>query len=70
MLYYLYEMQRLWAAPVQLMAEGAKVALNNPFNPLSHMPAGRIMGSAGDMGGHVTQRYGQPEWNIDSPELN
>jgi poly(3-hydroxybutyrate) depolymerase len=70
MLYYLYEMQRLWAAPVQLMAEGAKVALKNPFNPLSHMPASRIMGSAVDMLGHFTQRYGKPEWNIDSTEID
>ena len=70
MLYYLYEMQRLWAAPIQLMAEGAKVALNNPFNPLSHMPAGRIMGSAVDMVGHFTQRYGKPEWNIASTEID
>jgi poly(3-hydroxybutyrate) depolymerase len=70
MLYYLYEMQRLWAAPVQLMAEAAKVALNNPFNPVSHTPAGKIAGSAVDMIGHFTQRYGKPEWGIDSTEID
>jgi len=70
MLYYLYEMQRLWAAPVQLMAQGAKVALNNPFNPVSHTPAGKIAGSAVDMIGHFTQRYGKPEWGIDSTEID
>lgn len=70
MLYYLYEMQRLWAAPVQLMAEGAKVALNNPFNPWSHTPVGRIAGSAVDLVGHFTQRYGKPEWGLHSTEID
>ena len=70
MLYYLYEMQRLWAAPVQLIAEGAKVALNNPFNPWSHTPAGRIAGSAVDLVGHFTQRYGKPDWGIEATEIN
>ena len=70
MLYYLYEMQRLWAAPVQLMAEGAKVALNNPFNPWSHTPAGRIASSAVDLVGHFTQRYGKPDWGIEATEID
>ena len=69
MLYYLYEMQRLWAAPVQLMAEGVKVAINNPFNPWSHTPAGRIAGSAVELVGHFTQRYGKPEWNIETTSM-
>ena len=63
-------MRRLWVAPVQLMAEGAKVALNNPFDPLSHTPVDRIMGSAVDMVGHFTQRYGKPDWNIDATEID
>lgn len=70
MLYYLYEMQRLCAAPIQLMAKVAKVALNNPFNPLSHLPAGRIMDSAVDMVAHFTQRYGKPDWNIAATEID
>ena len=70
MLYYLYEMQRLWAAPVQLMAEGVKVAINNPFNPWSHTPAGRIAGSAVELVGHFTQRYGKPEWNIETTDID
>ena len=70
MLYYLYEMQRLWTAPVQLMAEGAKVALNNPFNPWSHTPAGRIASSAVDLVGHFTQRYGKPNWGIEATEID
>ena len=70
MLYYLYEIQRLWAAPVQLMAEGAKVAINNPLNSWSHTPAGRIAGSAVELVGHFTQRFGKPEWNIETTEID
>ncbi|MEC8773493.1 MAG: polyhydroxyalkanoate depolymerase, partial [Pseudomonadota bacterium] len=70
MLYYLYEMQRLWTAPVQLVAEGAKVALNNPFNPWSHTPAGRVASAAVDLVGNYTQRYGKPDWVIEATEID
>ena len=64
MLYHLYEMQRLWSAPIQLMAGTAKAALSNPFNPLSHTPAGRVASSALDMLEHFTTRFGEPEWGL------
>ena len=64
MLYYLYEMQRLWSAPIQLMAGAAKIALANPFNPIRLTPAGRVASSVVEMISHFTQRFGEPEWGL------
>lgn len=66
MLYYLHEMQRLFMTPSRMMAQGARIAMRNPLNPVAYTNAGRHMTSMADMYEHLTRRFGKPDWGIDS----
>lgn len=65
MLYYLHEMQRLFMAPSRMVAQGARIAMRNPMNPLAYTSAGRAMMSGADIFEHLTKRFGKPEWGLD-----
>jgi len=42
----------------------------NPFNPLSHTPAGRLMNASADVFSGIARRRGKPAWNVGaSPEI-
>ena len=66
MLYYLHEMQRLFMAPSRMMAQSARIALRNPWNPMAYTNAGRHATSMVDMYEHFTRRFGKPDWGLDT----
>ncbi|MDJ0686458.1 MAG: polyhydroxyalkanoate depolymerase [Alphaproteobacteria bacterium] len=65
MLYYMHELQRLWMAPSRMMAQGARIAMRNPWNPVAYTSAGRAMMSGADLFEHLTKRFGKPDWELD-----
>ena len=69
MLYYLHEFQRLSMAPARLAAEATKYMMRNPLNPIATSYWGRSLGSAADVFEMQTRRYGKPDWNLDSVEI-
>ncbi len=70
MLYYMHEMQRLMVAPSRVLAQGARLAMRNPMNPLSYTRTGRTMMSAADMFEHLTRRFTKPEWGLDTTRVD
>ncbi|RVU34036.1 polyhydroxyalkanoate depolymerase [Hwanghaeella grinnelliae] len=70
MLYYMHEMQRMMMAPSRMLAQGARLAMRNPMNPLAYTNAGRTMMSTADLFEHLTRRFGKPEWDLDTTVID
>lgn len=70
MLYYMHEMQRMMMTPSRMLAQGARLAMRNPLNPLAYTNAGRTMMSAADLYEHLTRRFGKPEWALDTTVID
>jgi poly(3-hydroxybutyrate) depolymerase len=62
--YKLYEMNHAAMAPWRAMADAAKLAFQNPLNPLAETPFGRSMAAAAELFERSTRRYGKPEFGI------
>ena len=56
--------------PARMTAEGMKAQLENPFNPASHTPLGKVWRSAAEMFEQVTRKYGKPQFNLNSVEID
>jgi poly(3-hydroxybutyrate) depolymerase len=46
MLYHWYEMAHAAVSPVRVVADGFRMFFENPFNPMTHTPAGRHAAAA------------------------
>jgi len=69
MIYQIYEMQRAALAPLRFAAHVGRRALAHPMNPVGATPLGRYLKAAADVFEHTTRRYGKPEWDIESTEV-
>lgn len=69
MLYQLHDLQYAFTAPLHLQAEITKMAMVNPFNPLSHTPMGRTIAASAEMVERLTRRFGKPEFNLPFTEI-
>lgn len=70
MLYYFHEMHRLSMIPTRMAVEAMRLTMKNPFNPMSHTGAGRVLASAAEVFEHATRRYGKPLWELESTEID
>ena len=70
MLYQLYEMRNALLAPARTCASVMQMACRNPWNPLSHTPAGRTLAAGAEMFERVTRRFDRPDWMIHETEIN
>jgi poly(3-hydroxybutyrate) depolymerase len=64
MLYALYELNHLAAAPLRAAARLHGAALRSPFNPISDTDIARTAAAASDVFEAVTRRYRKPSWRI------
>ncbi|GJL84624.1 MAG: esterase [Micavibrio sp.] len=64
MLYHLYELQHAMLTPLRYQAEMARMALQNPWNPLSYTQLGRTMSAGAEMIERTTRRFGKPEFEL------
>lgn len=69
MLYSLYEAQHAALEPMRLFADAARGWFGHPFSPFALVPGARRMHAGSDLFLRVTQRYGKPEWGIDSVRI-
>ena len=69
-LYLMHEMQRLAMAPARVAAEGAKIALKNPYNPFAKGHMAKVIGSAADIFEQWTRRYGKPDFGLTKTVCN
>jgi len=69
MLYTLYEIQHLAAAPMRMMADQGQYLFRSPYNPVSYTPFGRVASAACDVIEHATRRYGKPKFDLESVRI-
>ncbi len=65
MLYELYELRHMLAAPVRLPAEISRAFFQSPLNPLSMTPAGRALAAGAEMISRLSRRFSRPAFNIN-----
>jgi poly(3-hydroxybutyrate) depolymerase len=66
MLYPIHEFQRAFLEPWRILAELGAGAYANPFSPLAYMPSSHKYAAGFELLLRMTQRYGKPEFGIDS----
>lgn len=67
--YQAYELAHAMMTPWRTFAQGMKMHLQQPFNPLSYTPMSRSAAAAIDVFESVTRRYGKPEWGISATQI-
>lgn len=70
MLYSMHEMTRLALTPWRAAANASRRVLQAPWNPMGETLAGRTAAAAADVFESVTRRYGKPEWNLPTTEID
>ncbi len=65
-LYHWYELGHAAVKPARVAAGSYSLFLNNPFNPLTHMPAARHAAAACEVFERTTRRYTKPSFGIDT----
>jgi poly(3-hydroxybutyrate) depolymerase len=69
MLYTLYETGYYGSTPLRLGARLMREFWSSPLNPARDSLLGRRLFASSDLFANLTRRYGRPEWNIDSVEI-
>jgi len=69
MRYHAYEFAHAVISPMRMLAQGLKMQLNMPFNPMGMTPVGKSVSAACDVFESVTRRYGKPEWDIHETSI-
>ncbi len=69
MLYNLYEIQHAMLAPLRVSAAMTKLAVENPWNPVSHTQFARTMSANAQLFERVTRRFGKPEFGLHTTEI-
>lgn len=69
MLYHLYELSHAVLTPARAAAEHLRMFIENPFNPISHTPAGRHASAAFEVFERTTRRYEKPEFNLPTTRI-
>jgi len=62
--YHAYEYAHAWISPVRAAAQGLKISLDFPFNPVGKTLWGRQASAACEMFEDLTRRYGKPEFGL------
>jgi poly(3-hydroxybutyrate) depolymerase len=69
MLYSMHEAAYYASTPMRLAARLARDTWGSPVNPMADTKLGRTVVAANDLFANVTRRYGKPDWNIDSVQI-
>lgn len=67
--YQAFEFAHAMLSPWRTFAQGMKLHLQQPFNPLSYTHMSRSAAAAIDVFESVTRRYGKPAWGISSTRI-
>ena len=70
MLYIYYELNHAAMAPLRASAQLMGASLRNPLNPYSRTKMGKSLAAGVSLFERATRRYGKPEWEIDSVEVD
>ena len=70
MLYAMHEAAYYASGPWRTLARAARDFWSSPVNPAADSHLGRTISAGADLFSSVTRRYGKPDWNINSIEVN
>lgn len=56
--------------PARYAAELTKMALRNPWNPMSHTQMGRTIAAGAEMFERLNRRFGEPEWALPETTID
>ena len=70
MLYALHEMQHSVLAPWATLAKANLDLLTSPFNPFAQLPATKSMAAGAELFLRLTNRYGKPEFRLDTTHID
>jgi poly(3-hydroxybutyrate) depolymerase len=68
--YFKYELAHAFINPLRFWSSATRMALDNPFNPLSLNPFSKSMSAALEVFESLTKRYGKPAFGIESTSIN
>src|ERR1700759_5239965 len=69
-MYWLYEMGQASLNPARAVSDATKLLFQNPMNPWSHTEFGKSIAAGCELFERTTRRYGKPEWNLPTTEVN
>ncbi|MBT4888293.1 MAG: polyhydroxyalkanoate depolymerase [Rhodospirillales bacterium] len=70
MLYHAYELTHAALAPFKAISELGQQINSSPLNPFSYTPMGRSVAATCEVMNRMTRRYGRPQWEIDSIDID
>ena len=69
-MYWMYEMGKASLNPARAMADLTKLMIENPLNPFANTEFGKSIAASCELFERTTRRYGKPEWNLPTTEVN
>ncbi len=69
-MYWMYEMGKASLSPARAVADFTKIMFENPLNPFANTEFGKSIAAGCELFERSTRRYGKPEWNLDTTEVN
>ena len=69
-MYWLYEMGQASLNPARAMVDLTKLMIENPLNPFANTEFGKSVAAGCELFERTTRRYGKPEWNLPTTEVN
>lgn len=68
--YYGYELAHAFFTPLRFWSAAARLALDNPFSPMSLSPFSKSASAALEVFEQITKRYGKPAFGITETTIN
>jgi poly(3-hydroxybutyrate) depolymerase len=62
--YQMYEMALAALGPARAFSDASRLALANPFNPLTYTPLGKNIAAGAELFERMTRRYGKPSFGF------
>src|ERR1700753_2248687 len=69
-MYWMYEMGQASLNPARAVTDANKLLFQIPLNPWSHTECGKSIAAGCELFERTTRRYGKPEWNLPTTEVN
>ena len=69
-MYWMYEMMQASLNPARAVSDATKILFQNPMNPWSQTEFGKSIAAGCEVFERTTRRYGKPEWNLPTTDVN
>src|ERR1700759_1426088 len=70
LMYWMYEMMQASLNPARAVSDATKLLFQNPMNPWTQTEFGKSIAAGCELFERTTRRYGKPEWNLPTTEVN